>query len=92
MRRRFDSGIYAVWQSQHNAHDTMESESVKKNGEVKTSESHYFADSGSVYDFLIDNFEHDIAAEAESWTELASVGDLYEGADFEIEMMEGGKG
>ena len=25
---RFDSGIYAVWQSQHNAHDTMESESV----------------------------------------------------------------
>lgn len=85
MRRRFDSGVYAQI--------TLKNEiKLKKNGEVETSESHYFFDSGSVYDFLIDNFEHDIAAEAESWTELASVGDLYEGADFEIEMMEGGKG
>ena len=85
MRKQFDSGVYAQI--------TLKNEiKPKKNGEVKTSESHYFADSGSVYDFLIDNFEHDIAAEAESWTELASVGDLYEGADFEIEMMEGGKG
>lgn len=81
MRRRFDSGVYAQI--------TLKNEiKLKKNGEVKTSESHYFADSGSVYDFLIDNFEHNIAAEAESWTELASVGDFYEGVDFEIEMME----
>lgn len=82
MRRRFDSGIYAQI--------TLKNEiKLKKNDEVETSESHCFADSGSVYDFLIDNFEHNIAAEAESWTELASVGDLYEGAYFEIEMIEG---
>lgn len=81
MRKRFDSGVYAQI--------TLKNEiRLNKNGEVKTSESHYFADSGSVYDFLIDNFEHNITAEAESWTELASVGDFYEGADFEIEMME----
>ena len=82
MRRRFDSGVYAQI--------TLKNEiKLKKNGEVETSESHCFADSGSDNDFLIDNFEHDIAAEAESWTELASVGDLYEGAYFEIEMIEG---
>ena len=85
MRKRFDSDVYAQV--------TLKSEiDLKGNGEIKTSSSHYFADSGSVYDFLIDNFEHDIAAAAEGWTEFASVGDFYEGADFEIEMMEGGKG
>jgi hypothetical protein len=52
------------------------------------SESHYFYDSQSVYDCLIDRFDHNTAAEAESWTELASVGDWYEADDFEIEMME----
>lgn len=51
-------------------------------------QSHYFYDSRSVYDFLIDYFNHDAAAEAEGWTELASVGEWYETDDFEIEMME----
>ena len=50
--------------------------------------SHYFYDSRSVYDLLIDHFNHDIAADAESWTETACVGDWYENDDFEIEMME----
>lgn len=81
MRKRFDFGVYAQI--------TLKNEiKLKKNSEVETSESHCFADSGSVYDFLIDLFDHEVAAEAESWTELASVGDFYEGADFEIEMME----
>lgn len=52
------------------------------------SSSHYFYDSRSVYDLLIDYFDHDIAEEAESWTELACVGDWYENDGFEIEMME----
>lgn len=51
--------------------------------------SHYFYDSRSVYDLLIDYFDHNTAAEAESWTELASVGDWYESDGFEIEIMEG---
>lgn len=81
MRKRFDKGVYAQV--------TLKNEvDLKGNGEIKTSSSHYFADSGSVYDFLIDHFDHETAAEAESWTELVSVGDFYEGADFEIEMME----
>ena len=33
-------------------------------------------------------FDHDTCANAESWTELASVGEWYEDEDFEIEMME----
>lgn len=81
MRRRFDSGIYAQI--------TLKNEiKLKKNGEVKTSESHCFADSGSVYDFLIDHFDHETAAEAESWAELAWVGDFYENEYFEIEMID----
>lgn len=48
----------------------------------------YFYDSRSVYDLLIDYFQHDVAASAESWTELACVGELYESDGFEIEMME----
>lgn len=51
--------------------------------------SHYCYDSKSVYEYLIRYFNHNIAAEAESWTELASVGEWYEAEDFEIEMMEG---
>lgn len=51
--------------------------------------SSYFYDSRSVYDFLIDYFDHNTAMEAESWTELACVGEWYENDDFEIEMMEG---
>lgn len=50
--------------------------------------SHYFYDSRNVYDYLLKYFGHDIAASAESWTELASVGDWYEEDGFEIEMME----
>lgn len=50
--------------------------------------SHYFYDSRSVYDLLIDHFDHDTAAKAEGWTELACVGEWYEEDGFEIEMME----
>jgi hypothetical protein len=52
------------------------------------SKSCCFYDSRSVYDRLIDDFEHDVAVEAESWTELACVGEWYETDEFEIEMME----
>ena len=50
--------------------------------------SSYFHDSRSVYDLLIDYFDHDTAANAEGWTELACVGDWYEDDEFTIEMME----
>jgi hypothetical protein len=50
--------------------------------------SHCFYDSRSVYDLLIDHFDHNTAAAAEAWTELACVGEWYEADDFEIEMME----
>lgn len=81
MRKQFDSGVYAQV--------TLKNEiDLKGNGEIKTSSSNYFADSGSVYDFLIDHFDHETCANAESWTELASVGEWYEDDDFEIEMME----
>lgn len=52
------------------------------------SKNGYFADSQSVYDRLIDNFSHDVAVEAESWTEMACVGEVYEHDDFIIEMVE----
>ena len=48
----------------------------------------YFADSRSVYDLLIDYFDHDTAADAESWTEMACIGDRYETDYFAIEMVE----
>ena len=72
---RFDRGVYA---------------SVKLKSEIKenSSKRHWFYDSRSVYDFLIDHFDGDTAASAESWTELASVGERYENEGFEIEMME----
>lgn len=80
MRKRFEMAYAQV---------VLKSEiELKKNGEVETSKGHCFADSGSVYDFLIDNFEHDIAVEAESWTELATIGDFYENEYLEIEMIE----
>lgn len=72
---KFNRGIYA-------------SVTLKKDIEENCSESHYFYDSQSVYDFLIDHFDHNTCANAESWTELASVGEWYEDDDFEIEMME----
>ena len=81
MRKRFDSDVYAQV--------TLKSEiELKKNGEVETSESHCFTDSRSVYDFLIDYFDHETAANAESWTEFATVGSFYENEYFEIEMIE----
>jgi hypothetical protein len=72
---RFSNGVYAQ---------------VTLKADIKEDSgcSHYFYDSQSVYDFLIDHLDHDIAAEAESWTELAGVGEWYETDDFEIEMME----
>jgi hypothetical protein len=48
----------------------------------------FCSDSREVYDCLIDRFEHDIAANAEGWVELACVGEWYEEDEFEIEMME----
>lgn len=81
MRKRFDKGVYAQV--------TLKNEAdLKGNGEIKTSSSHCFVDSGSVYDFLIDHFDHETAAKAESWTELAVVGSFYENEYFEIEMIE----
>lgn len=50
--------------------------------------SSYFYDSRSVYDLLIDYFQYDIAADAEGWTEVACVGEIYEADEFIIEMME----
>lgn len=52
------------------------------------SKSYYFYDNRSVYDFLIEHFDHNVASDAQCWTEMASVGDWYEEDDFEIEMME----
>lgn len=72
---KFDRGVYA-------------SVTLKSDIKENSSESHYFYDSRSVYDFLIDHFDHETCANAESWTELASVGEWYEEDDFEIEMME----
>lgn len=45
-------------------------------------------DSKEVYESLVKRFGHDVAASAESWTELASVGEWYEEYEFEIEIME----
>lgn len=72
---RFSNGVYAQV-------------TLKADIKEDSSHSHYFYDSRSVYDFLIDYFNHDTAASAESWTELACVGEWYETDDFEIEMME----
>lgn len=72
---RFSNGVYAQV-------------TLKEDIKEDSSQSHYFYDSRSVYDFLIDYFDHDRAAEAESWTEIACIGDWYEEYDFEIEMME----
>lgn len=54
----------------------------------KISVSFYLEDSESVYGHIVGDFGHEIAAEAQSWTELASVGERYEEDGFEIEMME----
>lgn len=72
---RFSKGVYAQV-------------TLKEDIKEDSSCSHCFYDSRSVYDFLIDHFDHDTAAEAEGWTELACVGEWYEEDDFEIEMME----
>ena len=53
------------------------------------SESCYFYNCGSVYDFLEERFGHYLAENASSWVELACVGDIYEDDDIEIEIMEG---
>lgn len=72
---RFTKGVYAQV-------------TLKRDIKEDSSCSHYFYDSRSVYDFLIDHSDHDTAESAESWTELACVGDWYEDNDIEIEMME----
>ena len=78
---KFSNGVYAQV--------TLRKEMVcDENNEIVASGSHYFYDSRDVYDFLIDIFPHEVCANAEAWTELASVGDFYENDDFEVEMME----
>lgn len=48
----------------------------------------YCNTSREVYDCLINHFDHDVAAEAEGWTEMACVGEWYDEDGFEIEMVE----
>ena len=48
----------------------------------------YCNTSREVYDCLISHFDHDVAAEAEGWTEMACVGEWYDEDGFEIEMIE----
>jgi hypothetical protein len=72
---RFSHGVYAQL-------------TFKKDIEEDCSMSYYLYDSRDVYEHLVEQFGHDRAANAEAWTELASVGEWYEDDDFEIEMME----
>lgn len=44
--------------------------------------SHYFRSPRGVYEYLSDYYSHDTAANAEGWCELASVGEVYEGSEF----------
>ena len=41
-----------------------------------------------VYIGLESRYGHEVAADAQGWTEVASIGELYEHDKFEIEMME----
>ena len=51
--------------------------------------NHYFPTPRSVYYHLIQHFfNHDTAANAEGWCELASVGEEYEDSDFNGEFEE----
>lgn len=50
--------------------------------------SHYYGNSRAVYDKLESYVGHDEAAEAEGWTEMACVGQVYEQDEFTIEMVE----
>lgn len=52
------------------------------------SKSYYFYDNRSVYDFILEHFDHNIAVDVQGWTETACVGEWYEEDEFEIEMME----
>lgn len=48
----------------------------------------FCSDSIDVYDYLVDRFGHNVAANAEGWVELACIGEWYEDDEFEIEIME----
>ena len=72
---RFSNGVYAQV-------------TLKADIKEDSSQSHYFYDTRSVYDFLIEYFDHNIAVDAQCWTEMACVGEWYEEDGFEIEMME----
>lgn len=50
--------------------------------------SYYYGISRDVYDKLEPYVGHYDAAEAEGWTEMACVGDIYEQDEFIIEMVE----
>ena len=46
-------------------------------------------DSSKVYDLVMELTEsHEMAADASSWCELASVGEVYDGEGFRIEIVE----
>lgn len=50
--------------------------------------SYYYRNSRAVYDKLEEYVGHYEAAEAEGWTEMACVGEIYEQDEFIIEMVE----
>ena len=51
--------------------------------------SYYYRNSRAVYDKLEEYVGHYDAVEAEGWTEMACVGEMYEQDEFIIEMVEG---
>ena len=71
---RFSHGVYAR---------------VEFNTEAKGYRRTSFTDcSEELYDILEYDFGHEVAVEASSWAELASIGEKYEHEDFIIEMVE----
>ena len=50
--------------------------------------SYYYRNSRAVYDKLESYVGHYEAAEAEGWTEMACVGEVYEQDEFIVEMVE----
>jgi hypothetical protein len=50
--------------------------------------SYYYGNSRDVYDKLEPYVGHYEAAEAEGWTEMACIGEIYEQDEFIIEMVE----
>lgn len=71
---RFSNGVYAR---------------VEFNTEAKGYRRTLFTDcSEDLYDNLECDFGHEVAADASSWAEVASIGEKYEHEEFIIEMVE----